>query len=135
MSISDTTTTGTRSTSSIENGNGKGSSADLANAARSTAEEITSAAKAEFNHILADLQELVRRAGKLSGTEFAVLRQQMTEKLGLAREKLNHLSDDASEVAHKSVSSTEEVIRNHPLQAVGIAALAGIAIGVLLNRH
>lgn len=142
MSIQDSTSTTTRPKTAAET-NGRASSAaqsssttsDLAGAARTAGEELGAAAKIEFNNIMADLQDLVRRAGSLSGQELTTLRQQMSEKLGLAKEKLGHLGEDASGIAHKGVDNTEKMIKEHPLQAVGIAAFVGVAIGLLLNRR
>jgi ElaB protein len=132
MNTSDTTSSVNRPTERSNVENGQGSSASVAG---HRAEELAAAAKTEFTNIMADLQELVRRASTLSGNELSALRQQISEKLGVAREKLGHLSEDASAVAHKGVDSTEQLIKQHPLQAVGIAAVVGIAIGVLLNRR
>lgn len=134
MSTSETTASTARSAEKLAE-NGKNSANNLADAALNAGEELGSVAKVEFDNIMADLQDLVRRAGKLSGKELSVLRQQMTEKLGAAKEKLHHLSDDASSAAHKGVDSAEKIVKDHPLQAIGIAALAGIAIGILLNRR
>lgn len=134
MSTSENSTATIRAAEKLAD-RGKNSANNLVDAALNAGDELSSAAKVEFDNIMADLQELVRRAGKLSGQELAVLRQQMTDKLGLAKEKLHHLSDEASTVAHKSVDSAEKIVKDHPLQAIGIAALAGIAIGVLLNRR
>ena len=85
--------------------------------------------------IMADLQELVARAGKLSGQELAAIRLQISEKLSTAKEKLHHLSEDASVAAHKGVDNTEKLIKDHPFQSVGIAALAGLVLGALLSRR
>lgn len=141
MTTSDTTIT-------PPNGNGTGRTADklgeqrpktstgnFAGAAMSAGEDIGAAAKTEFNNIMADLQELVSRAGKLSGQELAVIRQQMSEKLSVAKDKLHHLSEDASVAAHKGVDNTEKLIKDHPFQAVGIAALAGLVFGALISRR
>lgn len=136
MSISDTTSPLNRPTSDKTiSENGRASANELANGAHRNAEDLASAAKAEFNNIMADLQELVRRAGKLSGQELTALREQISEKLGLAREKLNHLGEDASVAAQKGLGATEEMIKTHPFQSIGIAALVGVAVGVLLNRR
>lgn len=134
MSTSETTASTTGAGEKLAE-NGKNSANNLVDAALNAGDELGSAAKVEFDNIMADLQDLVRRAGKLSGRELSVLRQQMSEKLESAKEKLHHLSDDASSVAHKSVDSAEKIVKDHPLQAIGIAALAGIAIGILLNRR
>jgi ElaB/YqjD/DUF883 family membrane-anchored ribosome-binding protein len=109
------------------------SSSALADAVESASDEITSAAKTEFDNIMSDLQDLVKRAGKLSEQELTAIRQQMTDKLGVAQEKLRHLSENTSNTAQNGIDTTEKMIKEHPLQAIGIAALAGIAIGALLK--
>lgn len=134
MSTSETTSSTSRAAEKLSE-RSKNSANNLVDAALNAGDELGSAAKVEFDNIMADLQDLVHRAGKLSGQELAVLRQQMTEKLGSAKEKLHHLSEDATTAAHKGVDGAEKIVKDHPLQAIGIAALAGIAIGVLLNRR
>src|SRR5690606_10948190 len=91
MTTSDTTIT-------PPNGNGAARSAEkltersktstnhLMDAAMSAGDELGTAAKTEFNNIMADLQELVSRAGKLSGQELTVIRQQISEKLNVAKD-------------------------------------------------
>lgn len=135
MTTSDTTST-TRPTGKTftENGNGR-SVEQLGSKATQPGEELTSTVKAEFEDIMSDLQDLARRAGEVSGRELTVLRQQMSEQLDVARAKLNELSGDVSAAAHKGVASTEQMIKENPLPAIGIAAVAGIALGLLLNRH
>lgn len=113
----------------------KTSTNNLIDNAASSGDELGSVAKAEFNNIMGDLQDLVSRASKLSGQELTALRQQISDKLGLAREKLHHLSEDASKAAHKGVDSTEQMIKDRPLQAVGIAALVGLVIGGMISRR
>src|SRR5690554_7023335 len=63
---------------------------NLMAAAASAGGELSSAAKTEFDNIMADLQDLVARAGKLSGQELGAIRQQISTKLSLAKEKLHH---------------------------------------------
>jgi len=108
---------------------------NLMAAAASAGSELSSAAKTEFDNIMADLQDLVTRAGKLSGQELGAIRQQISTKLSLAKEKLSHVTEDASLAAHKGMESTEQLIKQHPLQAVGIAALAGMVFGCLISRR
>lgn len=134
MSTSETTASTARSAEKLAE-TSKNSANNLAGAARNAGEELGTVAKVEFDNIMADLQDLVRRAGKLSGQELAVIRQQITEKLGTAKEKFHHLSEDASTAAYKGVDGAEKMVKENPLQAVGIAALVGVAIGILLNRR
>jgi ElaB/YqjD/DUF883 family membrane-anchored ribosome-binding protein len=112
---------------------------DVANsgvdAARRAGEEVGAATRAEFNSILADLQDLAARAGRASGRELAALRDQMADKLSTAREKVGVMSGDAAVVARRGIDATGEAIQGRPFQSVALAALAGFAIGFLVSRR
>ena len=109
--------------------------ANTADAARRAGQEIGAAARNEFNNILTDIQDLASRAAKASGRELASLRSQMSDKLGVAREKLGTLSDDATAAARKGIDVTGQTIQARPFQAVAVAALAGFVIGLLVTRR
>ena len=114
---------------------GKKSTDNLVDAALAAGDELGTAAKVEFDNIMADLQDLVARASKLSGQELTILRKQISDKLGLAKEKLHNMSEDATAAAAKGVDTTEQMIKDHPLQSVGIAALGGLILGCLMSRR
>ena len=105
-----------------------------ADAARRAGQEMGAAARTEFNNILTDLQDLAGRAAKASGRELTVLRSQMSDKLGVAKEKLGTLSSDAAAATKKGVDATGQVIQGRPFQSVAVAALAGFVIGILITR-
>jgi ElaB/YqjD/DUF883 family membrane-anchored ribosome-binding protein len=108
---------------------------NTADAARRAGQEIGAAARTEFNNILSDLQDLASRAAKASGRELTVLRSQMSDKLGAAKEKLGSLSGEAGAAARKGIDATGEVIQDRPFQAVAVAALAGFVIGLLVSTR
>src|SRR5690349_16885717 len=103
--------------------------------ARRAGEEVGAATRAEFNSILADLQDLAARAGRASGRELAVLRDQMADKLSTAREKVGTMSGDAAVVAKRGIDATGVAIQGRPFQSVALAAIAGFAIGFLVSRR
>jgi len=103
--------------------------------ARRAGQEIGAATRNEFNNILADLQDLAARAGKASGRELAVLREQMSDKLGVAKEKLSSLTGDAAVAARKGIDATEGAIQDRPFQSVAAAAIIGFAIGIFIGRR
>ena len=103
--------------------------------ARRAGEEVSAAARTEFNNLMLDLQDLASRAGKVSGQELAALRKQMSEKLVVAKDKLASMTEDASAAARQGVDATEKVIQARPFQSVAVAALAGFAIGMLVCRQ
>jgi ElaB/YqjD/DUF883 family membrane-anchored ribosome-binding protein len=106
-----------------------------ADSARRAGEEVGAATRAEFNNILADLQDLASRAGRASGRELANLREQMSDKLSTAKDRLGSLSGDAAVAARRGIDATGEVIQGRPFQSVALAAIAGFAIGFLMSRR
>ena len=105
-----------------------------ADSARRAGQEVGAAARTEFNNVLSDLQDLAARATKASGRELTALRSQMSDKLGVAKDKLGSLTGDASAAARKGIDVTGQTIQGRPFQAVGVAAIAGFVIGVLISR-
>lgn len=89
----------------------------------------------EFSQILSDLQNLVARAGTVSGDELTQLRNQIAEKFSDAKMRLGELTDDATAATRRGADATEQLIQTHPFQAVAVAALAGLAIGIILSRR
>jgi ElaB/YqjD/DUF883 family membrane-anchored ribosome-binding protein len=55
----------------------------------------------------------------------------MQESLESAKLKLGALGEEAAE----RVRAADDYVRANPWQAVGIAALAGIALGLLISRR
>jgi ElaB/YqjD/DUF883 family membrane-anchored ribosome-binding protein len=55
----------------------------------------------------------------------------MQETLESAKLKLGPLAEEAAE----RVRAADDYVRANPWQAVGIAALAGIALGLLISRR
>jgi ElaB/YqjD/DUF883 family membrane-anchored ribosome-binding protein len=106
-----------------------------ADAARRAGQEIGAATRTEFNNILSDLQDLAARAGKASGRELAVLREQMSDKLSVAKDKVGALTGDAADAARKGIDVTGRTIQGRPFQSVAVAAIVGFAIGMLVSRR
>ncbi len=76
-----------------------------------------------------------------TATETAQTEAAFYRKAREARDKLNHLLHDLGEKAgdtgkhlKKGLDQTEEQIKDHPWAAVGIAAGAGLLLGLLINR-
>lgn len=115
--------------------NARDAASATADAARRAGQEIGAATRTEFNNILTDLQDLAARAGKASGRELTALRDQMSDKLGAAKEKLSTLSGDAAVVARKGIDATGSAIQDRPFQSVAVAAIVGFAIGMFMGRR
>ncbi len=85
--------------------------------------------------VLADVEELLKAASAATGETAAALREKAAARLKLAGEKLGGLQEAALLRGKEAARVTDEYVHAHPWKAVGIAAAAGVLIGLLLNRR
>jgi ElaB/YqjD/DUF883 family membrane-anchored ribosome-binding protein len=96
-----------------------------------TAEKLA----ADLRLVVADAEELLRATASQAGETVAAARAKVKDSLDSAKDKLGVFGEEAAEQARAAVHATDDYVRDHPWQAVGIAALAGIAIGLLISRR
>jgi len=92
----------------------------------------------DFNLVVSDTEELLKSAALASGDKAAAWRGQVEQNLKAAKEKLVQLEHEAVEKTKAAARATDTYVHENPWQAIGITAgvsvLAGLAIGLLLNR-
>jgi ElaB/YqjD/DUF883 family membrane-anchored ribosome-binding protein len=86
---------------------------------------------ADLRVVISDAEALLRATVGQAGETAAAARARMQESLEAAKLKLGPLAEEAAE----RVRAADGYVRANPWQAVGIAALAGIALGLLLSRR
>lgn len=89
----------------------------------------------DFGALVAEAEELLKQAGDATGDKAATLRQQVETRLLSARLRLQELEGDAVERARAAGKATDDYVRDHPWQTIGIAAAAGFVAGLMLNRR
>jgi ElaB/YqjD/DUF883 family membrane-anchored ribosome-binding protein len=82
---------------------------------------------ADLKVVISDAEALLRAT---VGETAAAGRAKLHEGLDAAKLKLGPLAEDAAE----QVRAADDYVREHPWNAVGIAVLAGIALGLLISR-
>ena len=88
-----------------------------------TAEKLA----ADLRLVISDAEALLRATiGETSATG----RAKLHEGLDAAKLRLGPLAEEAAEQAR----AADGYVREHPWNAVGIAVVAGIALGMLINR-
>ena len=92
-----------------------------------TAEKLA----ADLRLVISDAEALLRATIGQAGDTAAAARAKMQESLESAKLKLGPLGEEAAE----RVRAADGYVRANPWQAVGIAALAGIALGLLIGRR
>jgi ElaB/YqjD/DUF883 family membrane-anchored ribosome-binding protein len=90
----------------------------------------------DFGAVIADSQALLKAMAAAPGERASALRGDLERKLGEARARLTDLQDGALERGREAVRYTDEYVHENPWQSIaigaGVAALVGIAIGVML---
>ena len=86
---------------------------------------------ADLRLVISDAEALLRATVGQAGEAATAARAKMQESLESAKLKLGPLGEEVAEKAR----AADDYVRANPWQAVGIAALAGIALGLLISRR
>jgi len=90
---------------------------------------------ADLRVVVADAEELLRATAGQAGEKVAAARAKIQDSLDAAKAKLAAAGEATAEHAKAAARATDDYVHDHPWQAVGIAALAGLALGMLISRR
>ena len=85
--------------------------------------------------VLAEAEEMLKRASVETGDKARDLRSQVETQLLRAKLKLQEIEGEAIDHAKAAARATDDYVHDHPWQAIGIAAAVGLLIGLLMNRR
>ncbi len=90
---------------------------------------------ADLRAVIADAEELLKATANQAGERITAARAKAEESLKTAKARL--LEEQAAMMAKSkaAAASADEYVRAHPWQAVGIAAVAGLVLGILASRR
>jgi ElaB/YqjD/DUF883 family membrane-anchored ribosome-binding protein len=101
--------------------------------------EMTSAQKdklmADLKLVVADAEELLRVTAGAAGEGAAEMRGRVTASLAQAKASLAHAQEVALEKAKAAGRATDEYVHDNPWKSIGVAAGAGLLIGLLIGRR
>ncbi|MGH8763789.1 MAG: DUF883 family protein, partial [Nitrosospira sp.] len=106
-----------------------------ANQAKSAGRKAGEAASEELSNLKADLGDLISRISSLSEGEIEEAKEKLLAKFASTRETARGMADDAREQIHHGIECSEDYVKEHPMQSVGYAALAGFLLGLLITRR
>jgi ElaB/YqjD/DUF883 family membrane-anchored ribosome-binding protein len=90
---------------------------------------------ADLKTFVTDAEALLGQARTLSGAGALAAREEFERRLAQAKRGYDAAREMAVDHAHDYMDRTETYVRNEPWKAIGIAALAGAILGVLLARR
>ena len=89
----------------------------------------------DIKTVITDGEDLLKAAAEVSGEGFAVARQKFEKKLGSAKARLADASQAAVEKTKETAAVANRYVHDNPWPAIGVAAVAGILIGLLAARR
>lgn len=89
----------------------------------------------DMKAVIADAEDLLKATAGAAGERISAARARAEETLKAARARLAHLDDAVIARAKDAAKATDEYVHEHPWGAVGIAAAAGLLLGVLIARR
>lgn len=89
----------------------------------------------EVRDVLDNVEELYNTGVEYSSEEAQALRNKLQRHLKIAQYKLGKFEDLAVDRMKQTARQADELVQEKPYYAMGFAALAGLVVGVLLNRR
>ena len=90
---------------------------------------------ADLKVVVADAEELLRATATQAGEKVSAARERIQASLATAKVKLSDAERVLVDKAKDTAKATDEYVHANPWQAVGIAAVAGLVLGVLISRR
>lgn len=85
--------------------------------------------------VISDAEELLRATAGQAGEKLAATRQKVQDSLQRARAELSDVEEVLIEQGKEAARFTDDYVRAHPWQSVGIAAGIGVILGLLISRR
>ena len=90
---------------------------------------------ADLKVVVADAEELLRATASQAGEKVSAARERIQASLATAKVKLTDAERMLVDKTKDAAKAADEYVRENPWQAVGIAAAAGLVLGVLISRR
>jgi ElaB/YqjD/DUF883 family membrane-anchored ribosome-binding protein len=89
----------------------------------------------DFKLVISDAEELLRVTASQAGEKVAAARERIQDRLHTARIKLEEAEEALMIRTREAARLTDEFVHDKPWYAVGIAAAAGLVVGMLIGRR
>ena len=89
----------------------------------------------EVRSVLGEVESLYEASVERGEEEARELTAKLKQRLSDAQAKFQDFEERAVEQVKNSAKAADEYINDKPYYAMGFAALAGLVVGVLLNRR
>ena len=90
---------------------------------------------ADLKVVVADAEELLRATASQAGEKVSAARERIQASLATAKVKLIDAERVLLDKTKQAARATDQYVHENPWQAVGIAAAAGLVLGILISRR
>ncbi len=90
---------------------------------------------ADLQAVVEDAEALLRATAGQAGEKVAAARARAEESVRAAKKRIGELEEDLIARTKEMADSADTYVRENPWQAVGIAAAAGLLLGLLMSRR
>jgi len=89
----------------------------------------------DLRTVVIDSEELLKATAGAVDERAAAARARVQESLRAAKSKIEQLDSEVLDRLNEAAKAADEYVHEHPWGAVGIAAAAGLLVGVLVARR
>lgn len=101
--------------------------------AREKVQQVGAAASEEVQNLMSDVEDLIDRVGDAADPEIKRLRAKVSAAVASTRRSIATGAEQVQRQAKEAFDASDRYVHNQPWEAIGIAALAGIAVGFLVS--
>lgn len=124
--------------SSSTSGNGSataGAAKTMYNDTKAAGARTAETLREELSTLKNDLDSLVNRASSMSEEDLTRAHAQLMAKFSSVRYAARGFADEASRQFNRSVETTNQYVKEKPMQSVGLAVGTGLLLGLLFSRR
>jgi ElaB/YqjD/DUF883 family membrane-anchored ribosome-binding protein len=88
----------------------------------------------DLKAVVNDAEELLKASAGQAGERMSAARARAEASVRAARQRMSEVQDDVLLQTKEIAEEADAYVRKNPWQAVGIAAVAGIVVGLMLRR-
>lgn len=89
----------------------------------------------DLKSVVTDADDLLQEVGNSTAEEFAAARAKIEDRLREARSRLDHARLAISQRVGDVADATQDYVRENPWKALGLPAVAGLIVFLLVSRR
>jgi ElaB/YqjD/DUF883 family membrane-anchored ribosome-binding protein len=89
----------------------------------------------DMRAVIADAEELLKATANQAGEKIFAARERIQDSIHQAKVKIAEAEAVLVDKTKQAARATDDYVHEHPWRAVGIAAGAGLVVGLLIGRR